>query len=126
MITSIQTSVDNVKEKGQNMLKKVEDSTILSEESQRAISEIMGLTEKNNVEVKSLSQAVNDQIYASSEITTAVNHIAQNSIEIEELCTNTTHIAANIRSSMNSNLEVIEELKDKSKVLTEDLEFFKV
>ena len=126
MITSIQTSVDTVKEKGQNMLKKVVDSTILSEESQRAITEIMGITEKNNVEVKALSQAVNDQIYASNEITTAVNHIAENSIEIEELCTNTTHIAANIKTSMNNNLEIIEELKDKSKVLTEDLEFFKV
>lgn len=126
MITSIQSSVDMVKVKGQNMLKKVEDSAVLSDESQRAISEIMNLTDKNNTEVKALSHAVNDQIYASSEITTAVNHIAQNSIEIEELCTNTSHIAANVKNIMNENLNTVNRLKDESKVLTEDLEFFKV
>ena len=86
----------------------------------------MDLTDKNNSGVKALSNAVNDQIYASSEIMTAVNHIAENSIEIEELCTNTTHIAANIKKSMNENLEIIEDLKNKSKSLEKDLEFFKV
>lgn len=126
MITSIQNSVDTVREKGENMLRKVNDSTLLSIQSQDAISEIMNLTEKNNTEVKALSHAVNDQIYASSEITTAVNHIAQNSIEIEELCTNTTHIAGNIKTSMSDNLDVINNLRDKSKVLSDDLEFFKV
>ena len=126
MISSIQSSVDAVKDKGQVMQKKVTDSTILSEESQKSIAEIMDLTDKNNSGVKALSNAVNDQIYASSEIMTAVNHIAENSIEIEELCTNTTHIAANIKKSMNKNLEIIEDLKNKSKSLEKDLEFFKV
>ena len=126
MISSIQSSVDAVKDKGQVMQRKVTDSTILSEESQKSIAEIMDLTDKNNSGVKALSNAVNDQIYASSEIMTAVNHIAENSIEIEELCTNTTHIAANIKKSMNENLEIIEDLKNKSKSLEKDLEFFKV
>lgn len=125
MVNSIQNSVNGVKEKGQNMLTKVEESSRLSEVSRDNMNKIMDLTNKNNEDVGTLSTAVTEQTSASNEITDAVSFIANNSTEIEGLCLDTTEISKFIKETMIENVEFTDELKALSEKLKEDLEFFK-
>lgn len=125
MIDNIQQSVNSVKTKGQSMIQKVEESTILSETSKENMTKIIELTSKNNEDIAALSTAVTEQTSASSEITEAVSFIADNSTEIEGLCTEATEISTFIKDTMVSNAKFTEELKELSERLEEDLKFFK-
>jgi methyl-accepting chemotaxis protein len=125
MIDNIQQSVNSVKTKGQSMIQKVEESTILSETSKENMTKIIELTSKNNEDLAALSTAVTEQTSASSEITEAVSFIADNSTEIEGLCTEATEISTFIKDTMVSNAKFTEELKELSERLEEDLKFFK-
>ncbi len=125
MVKSIQNSVNGVKEKGQNMLNRVEESSKLSKISRDNMNKIMNLTSKNNEDVGALSTAVTEQTSASNEITEAVSFIANSSTEIEGLCLDTTEISKFIKETMVENVEFTDELKALSEKLKEDLEFFK-
>lgn len=125
MVNSIQTSVNGVKAKGQNMIIKVEESIKLSNTSQKNMNKIIELTNKNNEDIGALATSVTEQTNASSEITEAVSFIANNSTEIEDLCTNATEISEFIKTTMVKNVEFTEELKELSEKLRNDLEFFK-
>ena len=125
MVNSIQNSVNGVKAKGQNMIIKVEESIKLSNTSQKNMNKIIELTNKNNEDIGALATSVTEQTNASSEITEAVSFIANNSTEIEDLCTNATEISEFIKTTMVKNVEFTEELKELSEKLRNDLEFFK-
>lgn len=125
MVNSIQNSVNGVKSKGQNMIIKVEESIQLSNTSKENMNKIIELTNKNNEDIGELSTSVTEQTNASSEITEAVSFVANNSTDIEGLCTDATEISEFIKTTMEKNLEFTEELKELSEKLRSDLEFFK-
>lgn len=125
MVKGIQLSVNQVKGKGDSMLEKVEESLKLSVVSKENMTRIIDLTNKNNEDIKALSTVVTEQTTASTEITEAVSHIANNSTEIESNCIDANHISKFIKDTMVKNLEYTEELKRLSNKLREDLEYFK-
>ena len=83
-------------------------------------------TRKNNVEIENMSNSINEQSQASSEITIAISSITDSSTEIEGLSIETTEISMNIKEALIKNQDMVNELNKLVERLEEDLKFFKL
>ncbi|MBN2837119.1 MAG: methyl-accepting chemotaxis protein [Fusobacteriaceae bacterium] len=126
LIASVQKGVNAVKDGSENVKNKVKSGLELSEISKESMLKIEEHTRKNNSEIEGISNSINEQSQASSEITVAISSITDSSTEIEGLSIETTEISNNIKSALISNQEMVNGLNKLVERLNEDLKFFKL
>ncbi len=126
LIGTIQTSVEKVKESGEEVKIKVEQGLKLSKLAEEGIAKITELTDTNAEDINGIVTSVKEQTTASQEITTAISTITNNSTEIETLSVETSEITKDIKDILFNKQKDIE---DNSKLIDElekDLSFFKI
>jgi len=126
LIGTIQTSVEKVKESGNDVKVKVLDGLKLSKLSEENMEKIMDLTIKNAKDIEDILVSVSEQTIASNEITIAISNITNNSTEIETLSVETTNISNNIKQILINKQEMIKENTKLIEELNDDLNFFKI
>jgi methyl-accepting chemotaxis protein len=126
LIENVKHGVDNVRNGGVVVNKKVEIGLKLSQLSRENINKITEFALKNSTDIKEIASSVNEQVTASNEVTSAIDTIAQSSIDIEGLSLNTTEISTNIKSSLLEKQELINSLNELVDNLKKDLDFFKL
>jgi len=126
LISSVQRGVNAVKDGSENVKDKVKRGLELSETSTNSMKQIEEHTRKNNVEIENMSNSINEQSQASSEITIAISSITDSSTEIEGLSIETTEISTNIKEALIKNQDMVNNLNKLVERLEEDLKFFKL
>jgi len=126
LIGNIQTSVEKVKESGEDVKTKVEEGLNLSKLSEESIRKISELTDKNSKDISDVVTSVKEQTLASSEIITAISTITNNSSEIETLSLETANISNEIKDILIHKQKEIDENSKLIVALDEDLQFFKI
>lgn len=125
LISSIKTGVDSVNKRGEDVQEKVIEGLQLTEVSKTNIEEIMMLTNKNNEEILEISTAMNEQMNASREVTTAIGSITDGSTEIESLSLETSNISSKIKEVLEEKQKLLNDLNQLVNNLNHDLDFFK-
>lgn len=127
LIENVRRGVDNVKEGGVIVNKKVEAGLKLSQLSIENINRITEHALKNDSDIKEISSSsINEQVTASNEVTTAIDTIAQSSIEIESLSLDINSISNDIKDSLIEKQDLINSLNELVETLKKDLDFFKI
>lgn len=126
LIENVRKGVDNVKEGGVSVNQKVEEGLRLSQLSIENINKITEYALKNNSDIKEISSSITEQVTASNEVTTAIDTIAQSSIEIESLSLDTSGISNDIKDSLIEKQDLINSLDKLVDNLKKDLDFFKI
>jgi len=126
LIENVRKGVDNVREGGVIVNKKVEAGLKLSQLSIENINRITEHALKNDSDIKEISSSINEQVTASNEVTTAIDTIAQSSIEIESLSLDTSSISNDIKDSLIEKQDLINSLNELVETLKKDLDFFKI
>lgn len=126
LIENVRRGVDNVKEGGVIVNKKVEAGLKLSQLSIENINRITEHALKNDSDIKEISSSINEQVTASNEVTTAIDTIAQSSIEIESLSLDTNSISNDIKDILIEKQDLINSLNELVETLKKDLDFFKI
>lgn len=122
LIGTIQTSVEKVKESGNDVKVKVQDGLAITKISEKN----MEFTNKNTNDIEEILSSINEQTTASGEVTVAISNIANNSTEIETLSIETSNITNNIKDILIDKQALVTENTKLLEELDEDLEFFKV
>ncbi len=126
LVGTIQSSVEKVKDSGNEVKLKVVDGLELAKISEENMSKIMELTNKNASEMEEISISINEQTTASSEVTTAISSITNNSTEIETLSVETSTISNDIKNILLEKQQLVTENTKLIEELNEDLEYFKI
>jgi methyl-accepting chemotaxis protein len=126
LIENVKQGVNNVRNGGVVVNKKVEVGLKLSQLSRENINKITDFALKNSSDIKEISSSVNEQVTASNEVTGAIDTIAQSSIDIESLSLTTTEISTNIKTSLLEKQELINSLNELVDNLKKDLDFFRL
>ena len=126
LIANIQTSVEKVKESGEEVKNKVFEGLELSKVSEDNIKKISHLTDKNSTDLNEVVTAVKEQTTASQEIITAISTITNNSGEIETLSLETSNISNEIKDILIHKQKEIEKSLKVIEALDNDLKFFKI
>ncbi|TDT72311.1 methyl-accepting chemotaxis protein [Hypnocyclicus thermotrophus] len=125
LIENVQREVDNVKNGGELVKTKVTEGLSLMNETNENISDIIDLTNKNNDDIGNIAFSTDEQSTASTEITTAISSIVDNSTNIESLATETSQISEKIKLLLEDKVELLYKLNKIVEQLKTDLEFFK-
>lgn len=126
LIANIQTSVEKVKDSGEEVKNKVLEGLELSKVSEDNIKKISQLTDKNSTDLNDVVTAVKEQTTASQEIITAISTITNNSGEIETLSLETSNISNEIKDILLHKQKEIDESLKVIEALDNDLKFFKL
>lgn len=126
LIASVQKGVNAVKDGSEGVIYKVKTGLELSEISKDSMVKISEYTHKNSNEIEGISNSINEQSQASSEITVAISSITDSSTEIEGLSIETTEISNNIKNALIKNQEMVSNLNQLVDRLNDDLKFFKL
>ncbi len=126
LIGTIQSSVEKVKDSGNEVKLKVQDGLLLTKVSEDNMNQIMELTNKNTEDIEEILNSINEQATASSEVTIAISNIANNSTEIESLSIETSTITNNIKEILLMKQKLVIENSELLLELNEDLDFFKI
>lgn len=126
LIANIQTSVEKVKDSGEEVKNKVLEGLELSKVSEDNIKKISHLTDKNSTDLNDVVTAVKEQTTASQEIITAISTITNNSGEIETLSLETSNISNEIKDILLHKQKEIDESLKVIEALDNDLKFFKL
>ncbi|MBN1468273.1 MAG: methyl-accepting chemotaxis protein [Fusobacteriaceae bacterium] len=126
LVGTIQSSVEKVKDSGNEVKLKVIDGLELAKISEENMGKIMELTNKNASEMEEISISINEQTTASSEVTIAISSITNNSTEIETLSVETSTISNDIKNILLEKQQLVTENTKLIEELNEDLEYFKI
>lgn len=126
IIESIQQEVKVVQKANDKVTISVEDGIKISEQVKQSINEILEKAKLNLEHIQAVSLVSREQIEASEEITKAVSDIAHNSVEIENLISDSYESFESIAKSLNENTEDIDALTAEMEKLAEEAKFFKV
>ena len=126
LVGTIQTSVEKVKESGNEVKIKVQEGLELTKISEENMGKIMEFTNKNTNDIEEILNSINEQSTASGEVTIAISNITNNSTEIETLSIETTHISNSIKDILIEKQELVVENTKLLEELDDDLDFFKI
>lgn len=125
IIKNIQNEVIMVKSANDNVTKSVENALNINKVVSEAIENSLELIDKNEEDINFIKTALNEQIAATEEITTAISTISNNSIEIEGNVIKNSEIAKNIREVLEKRLTRIKDVTSLTAELEEKVESFK-
>lgn len=124
IIKAIREEVKRVKQGSLEIKEKVDVGLDLSTVVQKSISEIMENNNKNVFEIKAITNSINEEITATKEISKAVNNLALNSQEIEDLSLTTMDISNNVKTTILNHQADLEGLEVLLSELKESLNIF--
>jgi methyl-accepting chemotaxis protein len=90
------------------------------------MKEIIKITEESAKNINEITRDIEEQNTATSEITTAVGNITDNSVSIEAHSMNNQEISEKISTILKEKLHTVKELSSMAHQLTGDLRYFKL
>ena len=126
IIEEIQNEVNVVKKANDKVTNNVSAGSEISGKVRSLIEEIIEKIEVNDSEISQITEAMNEQVIATDEITTAISEITDNSTTIEENSIKNADIAEGISNVLDTQMEEVVNLRDIAEKLTEEVKFFKL
>ena len=125
IITSIQEKIGKVKVTNEEVSMSVTSGITLNEKVQEDIHEIIGITLQNNDAFATISTFTKKQSQASDEAAKAVEAIAGNAVNIQNVGENTQLISNDITAILLDWLQMIKDINLMLNQLMNEVEFFK-
>ena len=125
IITSIQEKIGKVKVANEEVSMSVTSGITLNEKVQEDIHEIIGITLQNNDAFATISTFTKKQSQASDEAAKAVEEIAGNAVNIQNIGENTQLISNDITAILLDRLQMIKDINQMLNQLMNEVEFFK-
>lgn len=126
IVNGIHNKVDSVKDANDMVTNNVKDGLEMSEKVKELLLKIIEITEKNTNSINNITRDIEEQNTATSEITTAVGNITENSITIEEHSMSNHEISDKISKVLVDRLDTVVDLSKMANKLSEDLNYFKL
>ena len=126
IIEEIQNEVGIVKKSNDKVTENVLAGNEISEKVRGLIKEVIEKIEVNDSEISQITEAMNEQVIATDEITTAISEITDNSTTIEENSIKNTDIAEGISAVLDNQLQEVTNLNELAEKLAKEIEFFKL
>jgi methyl-accepting chemotaxis protein len=126
IIEEIQNEVNVVKKANDKVTNNVSAGSEISGKVRSLIEEIIEKIEVNDSEISQITEAMNEEVIATDEITTAISEITDNSTTIEENSIKNADIAEGISNVLDTQMEEVVNLRDIAEKLTEEVKFFKL
>lgn len=125
IIRNIQNEIVMVRSANNNVTYSVEKTLEINKSLSEAIKESLKLIDQNEVDMSNINTAINEQISATEEITSAVSTISDNSIEIEGNVIKNSEISKEIKEVLETRLDKVKEVNQLNSQLSEKVSSFK-
>jgi len=126
LINGIHNKVESVKGANDSVTESVMEGIATSEKIREVMKEIIAITTESANSINEITRDIEEQNTATSEITTAVGNITDNSVSIEEHSITNHEISEKISKILKEKLVSVKDLSKVAHKLTSDLEFFKL
>lgn len=126
IIKGISKKVEGVKVANDTVTDNVSEGLNMSEKVKEVLSLIIDITKTNAEAINQITRDIEEQNNATTEITTAVGDITENSVTIEEHSMMNHEISDKISKTLKSRLATVLELSNMANKLNEDLKYFKL
>lgn len=125
IIHTIQSEVATVQNANNEVQKNVAREMELTLLMKNRMSDIIDVTRKNDKEIGKVTVEAKEQANSSTQITSAMSFIGENSIRIEQIGESTKNVSQNISNILVQRLDGIKHLVSLVDKLNQDLNYFK-
>ena len=126
LIDGIHSKVESVKGANDMVTSSVAEGVESSTRIKEVMRAIIKITEESASNINEITRDIEEQNTATSEITTAVGNITDNSVSIEAHSMNNQEISEKISTILKEKLHTVKELSAMAHQLTGDLKYFKL